>query len=163
MRRESIQESLDKEFSVPQSLFVAEGLKLRALKPVAIRVSRGQDVWFAENERLDIYATGESKEAAIQEFRLLLVRFYCHYKSLDAQKALKRARELKQLFEERFAEVSSESRSEDCPRQVFLPRALGVTNPKITYSSTMYIMGRNQGSKRLYHTAQNTKTLAPTT
>lgn len=103
--RKAIQESLDKEFSVPQSLFVAEGLKLRALKPVAIRVSRGQDVWFAENERLDIYATGDSKEAAIQEFRLLLVRFYCHYRSLDAQRALKRARELKQLFEERFAEV----------------------------------------------------------
>ncbi len=105
MRRESIQESLDKEFSVPQSLFVAEGLKLRALKPVAIRVSRGQDVWFAENERLDIYATGESKEAAIQEFRLLLVSFYCHYKSLDAQRALNRVLELKQLFEERFVEV----------------------------------------------------------
>jgi hypothetical protein len=103
--REALRERLDKEFSVPQSLFVAEGVKLRALKPVAIRISRGQDLWFAENERLDIYATGESKEAAIQEFRLLVVRFYCHYKSLDADMALKRAKKLKQLFEERFVEV----------------------------------------------------------
>jgi len=100
-----LQERLDKEFRVPQSLFIAEGMKLRASKPVAITISRGQELWFAENERLDIYATGESKEAAIQEFKLLLVRFYNHYKSLDANLALKRARELKKLFQERFVEV----------------------------------------------------------
>ncbi len=102
---EELQRRLDKEFTVPQSDFVAEGIKLRALKPVAIRISRGEELWFAENERLDIFATGESKEAAIQEFKLLLVHFYDHYKSLDADLALKRARELKRLFRERFVEV----------------------------------------------------------
>jgi hypothetical protein len=103
--RDDLRDRLDKEFRVPQSIFIAEGIKLRALKPVAITISRGQDLWFAENERLDIYATGESKETAIQEFKLLLVRFYNHYKSLDANLALKRAKELKKLFQERFVEV----------------------------------------------------------
>ncbi len=94
-----------KEFRVPQSLFIAEGTKLRARKPVAITISRGQDLWFAENERLDIYSTGESDEAAIREFEFLLVHFYHHYKALDANLALRRAKELKKLFQEGFVEV----------------------------------------------------------
>ncbi len=103
--REELQSRLDKEFNVPQSDFVGEGIRLRAVRPVAIRMSRGEELWFAENDRLDIYAIGESKEAAIQEFKLLLVRFYNHYKSLDTTRALKRAKELKQLFVQRFVEV----------------------------------------------------------
>ncbi len=41
--RDDLRDRLDKEFRVPQSLFIAEGIKLRALKLVAITISRGQN------------------------------------------------------------------------------------------------------------------------
>jgi len=37
-------------------------------KPVLVRISKGESLFFAENENLNIYATGETRDEAIQTF-----------------------------------------------------------------------------------------------
>ena len=61
--------------------FSASGKVLKARKPISVRVLRGETLFFAENETLDIYATGESLEEAIKAFIDHIVYFYTHYKS----------------------------------------------------------------------------------
>jgi hypothetical protein len=80
-------------------------VRLKADRRVTIRVSRGEELWFAENEKLDIYADGETPEMAIKEFQLLLTHFFKYYRELDPSRAMGDALRLKSLFEENFHEV----------------------------------------------------------
>jgi hypothetical protein len=100
-----LEERLREEFNVPESSFDGEGVRLRARKPVTIAIRRGEQLWFAENERLDIFATGATIEAAVHEFETLLVLFYEHYKTLKTSRASAQARRLKRVFGEGFVEV----------------------------------------------------------
>jgi hypothetical protein len=102
---EVVKNRMEQDYSVPQSLFSGTGITLRAAKPISVKISRGEESWFAENEPLDIFANGDSAEAAMKEFKSLLVEFYLHYKRLSPERAMSGAKRLKQLFEERFFEV----------------------------------------------------------
>jgi len=105
-RPAGVEQSLQNDFKVPQSVFSAGETKLEARRTVAVRIWRGQELWFAENERLDIYASGESIEEAMNQFKSLLVHFYLHYRDLDDTRAMRQALELKRLFEAEFIEVA---------------------------------------------------------
>jgi hypothetical protein len=94
------------ELKVPKSAFAGENLRLRAVKPVTIRLSQGEESWFAENEHLNIYAVGSDTVAAINDFTSHVIHFYQYYKDLQPDRATKRARKLKQLFEKGFVEVA---------------------------------------------------------
>ncbi len=98
--------SLEDTFVVPRRFFSANGYKLRAVRNIAIAFKRGAQLWFAENEKLDIFATGNSIEEAGHEFDVMVIDFYQHYRELPPAKALPRALRLKQLFEETFTEYS---------------------------------------------------------
>ena len=89
---------------VEQSVFSDDEICLKAKKPTVICVSRGQESWFAENEELDVYATGITKEEALLEFQSQVIYFYSHYKSLPENKMLQHARNLKRTFMESFSE-----------------------------------------------------------
>ncbi len=91
-------------FVIPRRLFSANGYKLRAVRNIEIAFKRGDQLWFAENEKLDIFATGDSIEEAGHEFDVMIIDFYQHYRELPSAKALPRALRLKQLFEETFTE-----------------------------------------------------------
>jgi len=106
--QERIQERLReefREFKVPESNFAGKGLRLRAKRPVAIRMSQGDEMWFAENDRLNIHAVGQEPIEAMREFETLVIHFYRYYKSLNENRALKGARELKARFIASFVEV----------------------------------------------------------
>jgi hypothetical protein len=102
---EVLEHRLKTEFRMPKRIFSAEDIRLKSLKPVAIRVRKGEELWFAENDRLDIYATGDSVEDAVKEFSVCLVHFYLHYKDLGPQDAIGEAKKLKALFIDEFSEV----------------------------------------------------------
>ena len=74
-------------------------------KPVSIRVSKGESLFFAENENLGIYATGETRNEAIQAFSDHVIHFYHHYKSLSWDRATGEACRLKKLYEDLFRDV----------------------------------------------------------
>ncbi|AFM26263.1 hypothetical protein [Desulfomonile tiedjei] len=107
---ENLSYALPDQYKVPAFQFRRDGLNLRALKPVTIKLARGENLWFAENERLDIYATGDTPQEAIEEFVIQLLSFYEHYRDLNEAQARGGAKRLKNVFATAF-EVMDESRS----------------------------------------------------
>ena len=76
-------------------------------KPVTVKVYRGEALFFAENENLGIFATGESRNEAISAFCEDLVHFYEHYKRLDWDRVTGEARRMKKIYEDLFEKVSA--------------------------------------------------------
>ena len=79
---------------------------VRALKPVSVKVTRGETLFFVENETLDIFATGETREEAIRAFNDHLIYFYNHYKNLSWDRVTGEAERLKRLYEDLFQDVT---------------------------------------------------------
>jgi hypothetical protein len=95
-----------RESRVPLRKFHADDMTLQPVKPLTIRVSKGEELWFAENDKLDIFAVGESPEEALSEFSKHLIYFYRHYRSKSENELMGRALELKRVFEDSFMEVT---------------------------------------------------------
>ena len=74
----------------PNSLFV---------EPVRVKISKGETLFFAENEYFGIFATGESRDEAINNFSEQIIHFYNHYKQLNWNRAAGGALRIKRLFE----------------------------------------------------------------
>jgi len=98
--------SLKDSFVIPRRLFYANGYTLKAVRNIAIAFKRGSYSWFAENEKLDIFATGDSIQEANHEFNVMIIDFYQHYRDVPKSKALPQALRLKQLFEKTFTEYT---------------------------------------------------------
>ena len=63
----------------PMWRFNSEKKTLTSSKPIAVKISRGETSFFADNETLDIYAIGDTIEDAINDFCIQLLDFYEHY------------------------------------------------------------------------------------
>jgi hypothetical protein len=85
--------------------FASSHVVVISSKPVSVSVSKGESLFFAENENLGIFATGESRNEAIGAFCEHLVHFYEHYKRLDWDDVTGEARRLKNIYEDLFEEV----------------------------------------------------------
>ncbi len=103
----TLSRELPDEYRVLKRVFVGQDLRLIARKPVTIHVARGENLWFATSQRLDIYATGESAQQAMEEFAIHLLYFYRHYQELDSSEAGKGALKLKRVFGDSFIEASA--------------------------------------------------------
>ena len=73
-------------------------------KPVSVKIRREETLFFAENENLGLYATGESRDDAIRAFCEQLIHFYNHYKGLSWNHVTGEARRLKEIYENLFRE-----------------------------------------------------------
>ncbi len=89
--------------------FTSPKAEVISAKPVLVKVSKGETLFFAENENLGIFATGESRNEAISAFNEHLIHFQKHYKQLDWNKATGEAQRLKKIYEDLFREVRHES------------------------------------------------------
>lgn len=87
--------------------FASPKVVVLSSKPVSARVSKGESLFFAENEKLAIFATGASRNEAINSFGEHLVHFYEHYKRLDWDDVTGEARRLKEIYEDLFEEVDA--------------------------------------------------------
>lgn len=63
------------------------------------------NIWIIENSKFDIYATGSTLDIAVIDFSEQLIYFYYHYTELPKSKCLKKALELKKLYQETFEDV----------------------------------------------------------
>lgn len=66
--REGGKPNLSDEFIIPRWLFAITECRLKANKAIHIRLTRGTELWFAENEQLDVFATGSTTQEAVEEF-----------------------------------------------------------------------------------------------
>lgn len=101
---ESFAVQVPETIGVPKFTFVGDNKCLRAKKPVTIHISKGEELWFAESDKLNIYATGKDSVTAIQDFVTQLIYFYNRYKSSSDDQLLEYARELKAFFLDNFIE-----------------------------------------------------------
>ena len=74
-------------------------------KPVLVKISKGESLFFAENENLGLYATGESRDDATRAFCEQLMHFYKHYKGLKWNRVTGEAYRLKEIYEKLFREI----------------------------------------------------------
>ena len=82
----------------PMWEFNSEKITLTSSKPIAVKISRGETSFFADNETLDIYAIGDTIEDAINDFGIQLLDFYEHYCALDSDQANSNALKLKNTY-----------------------------------------------------------------
>ncbi len=94
---------------IPLWRFTSPKAEVISAKPVLVKISKGEKLFFAENDNLGIFATGESRNEAISAFNEHLIHFCKHYKHLDWNKATGEAQRLKKIYEDLFKEVRNES------------------------------------------------------
>lgn len=89
--------------TTPMWEFSHHNKKVLSLKPVSIQITKGEKLFFAENDNLAIYATGETPPKAINAFCEELIYFYHHYKKLSWNQVTGEAKKLKIIYEDIFA------------------------------------------------------------
>jgi hypothetical protein len=95
-----------KPFNAPISRIHSSENKLFHLtKPVKVAIDRGEEYFFAENNDLAIFVTGETSEEALKEFCDQLIYFYYYYKNLDFDEVIGKASRLKKLYAKLFIET----------------------------------------------------------
>lgn len=95
-----------RDFKMPAWQFRSGGVEVIAKKPVAVHMLKGDHLWFAQSDNLDIYATGETPMDALQDFHVQLVHFFKHYRSRQHKDLVGHALKLKAIFEENFEEAT---------------------------------------------------------
>lgn len=73
-------------------------------EPISLSINMGETLYFAENEKLGIYVTGESRDDAIKAFVEELLHFFDHYKNIHWNQVTGEAKRLKKLYDDNFSE-----------------------------------------------------------
>lgn len=102
--KEYLQRTWAKTF--PKWQFKATGLKVYSFKPIEVVITRENGTYFAENESLEIYASGDNEQEAIEDFCQHVIYFYKHYKQLTWDRVTGQAKKLKEIYEQLFEEAS---------------------------------------------------------
>ena len=66
--------------------------------PIAVKVYRDEDFFFAENENLAVCGTGDTPQDALQDLILHIIHFFEYYKKLDDSQLAGDALRLKTLY-----------------------------------------------------------------
>ena len=82
----------------------AAGTRLRVLTPITIRVRFEDNLVFAENETLRIFAHGNTQDEAMEQFQQHVVHSQRSYAGLRDDQVLGDAIRLRRLFAELFVE-----------------------------------------------------------
>lgn len=86
-------------FTIP-----VDARKLLMKKPISVKVSREDDLFFAENETLRLYGSGSTHLEAIEDFCKHLMYFFEHYKNTPDSKLMGESLKLKELYKDLFLE-----------------------------------------------------------
>ena len=92
------------ENHIPMRIFCTEDFCVESDKPVQITIHFEDGCFIAENEKLNIYVTGESQVDAVGEFISQLVYFYNYYRNLSYEEVTGVAEAVKIVFDEHFRE-----------------------------------------------------------
>ena len=74
-------------------------------KPILIRISKGEDSFFAENDNLCVYAIGDTREEAVQDFIEQIIHQWKHYQNTPLSRMTGDAVRLKGLYKDIFEEM----------------------------------------------------------
>jgi hypothetical protein len=86
----------------PRSLIteaVVRGERHRLVRPVAVTLVSEGESWFAENEDLNLFGSGDTALSAIEDFRGHFEHFFERYRSLGWDEVVGEGLRLKKLYE----------------------------------------------------------------
>jgi len=89
-----------KAITVPLLHVKTEKIKYRTKKPIQVRIYEDDDLFFAENENLNVCGYGESKEKAIIDLGLHILYFFDYYAQKDNTELIDNGIRLKELYKE---------------------------------------------------------------
>jgi hypothetical protein len=87
---------------MPMWLFVADGLRVLSRRPVEVEVVRDGDSVELNCERLHVFASGDSYDAALSDLHEQVVHFFRHYTSHRLDEFIGGASDLWRLYNGRF-------------------------------------------------------------
>lgn len=95
--------SLDFSYiKIPFWQFSTKSDVIISTKPVSVKIWKGESLFFAENENLCVFATGDNKAGAIASFCEQLVHFYRHYTKLRDDQVTGEAFRLRKIYKSVF-------------------------------------------------------------
>ena len=89
----------------PMWQFRSSNVTLHVSRPVNVKIMKGEELFFAENENLRIFVTGATPDKAVEAFCEQLIHFWKHYKKVRWDKVTGDGLELKRIYEEIFREI----------------------------------------------------------
>lgn len=66
--------------------------------PIAVKIYQDEDLFFAENENLNVCGTGETSQEALADLHLHILHFYKYYRKIDKEQLVGDAIRLKELY-----------------------------------------------------------------
>ena len=75
-----------------------ENKRYLANKPIAVKVYQDEDLFFTENENLNVCGTGETSQEALADLYLHILHFYNYYREIDEERLMGDAVRLKELY-----------------------------------------------------------------
>jgi len=75
-----------------------ENKRYLANKPIAVKVYQDEDLFFTENENLNVCGTGETSQEALADLYLHILHFYNYYREIDEERLIGDAVRLKELY-----------------------------------------------------------------
>jgi len=80
----------------------AQPTTLRSKRAVEVEIKKGEDLVFAENERLSIFAVGNNEHEALVEFNIQLICQFDHYQRTPERQLIGDAVQIKEIFMKTF-------------------------------------------------------------
>lgn len=106
---EEIDNQLPLRFSsdtCPLNLIVFDKVRLKPKNPVIVKYVQTEDGYYiAENENLNIYAFGETRDEALYDFKSQIVHFFYHFSEKKMNELVGLAKDLKRYYRDNFKEV----------------------------------------------------------
>jgi hypothetical protein len=88
--------------NVPIWSFSAGGVRLLCDRPVQVTLSEESDGFFAECERLHIYASAPTPDECMKHLNEQVIHFFHSYSSLEDHQVISLAHELRALYQRHF-------------------------------------------------------------
>jgi len=81
-----------------------ENIEYKSKRPISVNTYYDGGLFFAENENLAVWGTGNSFDEAINDLRMHIVHFYKYYGKMDEDSLMGEALRLKCLYADLFIE-----------------------------------------------------------
>jgi len=81
-----------------------ENKRYLANRPIAVKISQDEGLFFAENENLNVCGTGETSQEALVDLYLHILHFYNYYREIDEERLIGDAIRLKKLYHDLLIE-----------------------------------------------------------
>ncbi len=67
-------------------------------QPIAVKIYQDEDLFFAENENLNVCGTGDTIQEALEDLQSHIIHFYHYYKDIRNEQLLGDAVRLKEVY-----------------------------------------------------------------